>query len=275
MSTTTNRVRITKKDKFVSSCIMGGLGNQLFILFAGYSHAIDNDVDFIVDPVRGNRRKYYFDTPLYKNLKINRMRAWTHREVHHHYDALPAIFPMKIHGYFQSWKYFDKNKDEIIKRLELDNLRKEIYDKYEHYQHFDVMLHFRLGDYKKNHPHNHPICDIEYYKAALKNFDEDSKVLYFFEEGDRKEVNGKIEILRGEYPNMKFTPIDTSIVDYEQMFIMSNFKNFIIANSTFSWWGAYLSTRDDKKIVYPEKWFGPRLAGKKVHDLFMDDWIKV
>ena len=85
----------------------------------------------------------------------------------------------------------------------------------------------------------------------------------------------KVEELKENFPKMEFVGIDTNIVDYEQVFIMSGFKNFIIANSTFSWWGAYFSDIKDKKIIYPNKWFGESLQDKKIDDLFFEDWIKI
>ena len=102
---------------------------------------------------------------------------------------------------------------------------------------------------------------------------EELKILYFFEQEDINIVNDKIITLQEEFPKITFISIDTSIEDYKQMFIMSFLKYCIIANSTFSWWGAYLNNREDKVIIYPKKWFTGSLCHLKTEDKFLDTWI--
>lgn len=265
-------MRRIRKNKVVGE-IMGGLGNQLFIIFTTYSHALDNDSEAYIKLIE-RKRKSYFDTPLYKNIKRTNGSLRVLREKSHSFTKLPPVTNITLYGYFQSWKYFHHNSQKIIEELGFNDLRKEILKKYQNYLDCDISLHFRIGDYK-NIQHCHPVCDIEYYKKALCNFEESSKVLYFFEEADRGEVEKKVEELKENFPKMEFIGIDTNIVDYEQVFIMSGFKNFIIANSTFSWWGAYFSDIKDKRVFYPSKWFGPSLKKHIVDDLFFEDWIKI
>jgi len=266
-----SRRRIINKN-FVLGKILGGLGNQLFVIFTTVSHAIDNNLDFFVENME-KTRKTYFDTPLYKNLKQTKLPGKTFFQPSHRYCEIPKQKNLILSGYFQSYKFFDHNKEKILKLLEIDLLRDQIKEKYSNYLSNDVILHFRLGDYK-HLGHAHPICDISYYKNALKNFDSNSKVLYFFEEEDREIVLDKIKEIKEEHPEMIFTPIDTNIVDYEQVLLMSQFSKFVIANSTFSWWGAYLS-QNREKVCYPSTWFCGVLKDKCVDDLFYDDWIKV
>jgi hypothetical protein len=59
------------------------------------------------------------------------------------------------------------------------------------------------------------------------------------------------------------------------MLIMSHCKHNIIANSTFSWWGAYFNQHKENKVYYPSLWFGPELAFKKTYDLFPPEWNKI
>ena len=79
------------------------------------------------------------------------------------------------------------------------------------------------------------------------------------------------------FPNLNFIPIDTTIEDYEQMLIMSLCKHNIIANSTFSWWGAYLNVNKDSVKVYPSKYFMNYNSHmeKNVFKLFLDSWTKI
>ena len=123
---------------------------------------------------------------------------------------------------------------------------------------------------------------MEYYIKALEKIPESElklklnlKFLYFFEEEDREKVKQNVALLESKFPQFKFTPIDTSIVDYEQVFIMSYLKYCVLANSTFSWWGAYLNTRKDKKVFYPEVFFAEHLKSLDVSDKFPDEWTCV
>ena len=64
--------------------------------------------------------------------------------------------------------------------------------------------------------------------------------------------------------------------DYQELMFMSNCEHLIIANSTFSWFGAYLNDYPEKKVIYPNKWFGILNSSKNdMKDLFMNNWIKV
>lgn len=262
---------------FVSGNILGGLGNQLFPLFTTISFSLDNDLDYKI-VLTEDRRKSYFDTPLYKGILKNKCDQINSREYHepfHHYLQIPKnLKDIKLCGYFQSWKYFHHNREKILEILDFKNLRSNTYEKYKDYLDNDIVLHFRLGDYKHLQKFHH-VCKDNYYLKALSHFDKKSKVLYFFEEEDREIVTKRIKIYQEKFPEMSFQPIDTSIVDWEQMIIMTGIKNNIIANSTFSWWGAYLSDLEDKKIIYPSVWFGPALRRKRVDDLFFDSWIKI
>ena len=269
-----NRRKVIKQEGFVTGIIKGGFGNQMFIIFTSLSYAIDNDLNHSVF-LREKKRKSYFDTPLYRKLNTFACKAKIFQENCFEYKKIPdGMKNVILSGYFQSWKYFHHNKEKILDYMGLKQLIQDTLGKYDHYLENTATLHFRLGDYK-NLTQYHALVDISYYKNALKKIEKNSKVLYFFEEEDREEVSNKIKILQEENPEMVFTPIDTGIVDWEQVLIMSGIKDNIIANSTFSWWGAYLSDIPDKKIIYPSRWFGPRMSNKNTSDLFLDHWIKI
>jgi hypothetical protein len=262
------RNRIINKENIVVGSLIGGLGNQLFIIFTTISYAIDNNLKYgFINNEK--KRKTYFDTPLYKNISLTTNKNFkNYKEESHEYKPIPIFNNIILNGYFQSYLYFEKNRDKIIELLGW----KDLIDKYK--TDYDGFIHFRIGDYKNIECH--PVCDINYYINALNNLiNNNLNILYFFEENDKIEVEGKIKILKEKFVNINFIPIDTNLDDYEQVFIMSHLKYCIIANSTFSWWGAYLNNNKDKKVYYPKKWFEGSLKNLKTEDKFPKDWIMV
>ena len=98
-------------------------------------------------------------------------------------------------------------------------------------------------------------------------------ILYFCQECDDNIVKKYIINLKKINEKYNFIKVSNSLVNYEQMLLMSNCDNIIIANSTFSWFGAYFSNSDN--IIYPNKWFGPANSNKNLKDLFPEMWIKI
>jgi len=138
-----------------------------------------------------------------------------------------------------------------------------------------VSLHFRIGDFKNLE--NHPIMPMEYYINAIKYIEareSNVKILYFCEEDDKDFVfNNYINPLRTIFENITFTQTKNKLEDWEQMIAMSLCKHHIIANSTFSWWSAYLADDKYKKLIcYPDIWFNSTLINNMM-DLFPGHWI--
>jgi hypothetical protein len=107
-------------------------------------------------------------------------------------------------------------------------------------------------------------------------------VLYFCEKGDHGNVQNILESLAYDYERVAFIHVEDTMEDWQQMLMMSLCDHHIIANSTFSWWGAYFhysprieDTQPKPMILYPALWFGPKLQDKIVSDLFPKDWIKI
>jgi hypothetical protein len=134
-----------------------------------------------------------------------------------------------------------------------------------------ISIHFRLGDYKKVQ-HCHPILNLNYYinsiKHILSNREPDSinRVLYFCEEEDIEYVSISISILQKQFKDIHFVRCLDELADWQQMLLMSMCAHNIIANSTFSWWGAYMNQREDRIVCYPNVWFGPNIEND-VRDL--------
>lgn len=283
----------------ISCDLMGGLGNQLFQIFATISYAMQCKQPFIFldKKTLGNRPTYWNNFFIYlKNFLINKYptspKMKTLSEVGFHYEELPLVNSFSntlLSGYFQSYKYFENNKETICKLIRLDLQKNAIKNKYIHNYDNLVSMHFRLGDYK--HLQNfHPVLKFEYYKNSLQhimdmektetetnNKNINLKVLYFCEKDDYETVIQTIDKLQNMFPSCSFIKVSDDIEDWEQMLMMSLCRHNIIANSSFSWWGAYFNTHEDKIICYPSVWFGPALASHDTRDLFPEDghWNKI
>jgi hypothetical protein len=268
--------------------IQGGLGNQLFQIFTLLSYSFTYNLPFFFEnkPTLRKDRPYYWDSflsslkPFIKSLHNHNLPIY--KEEHFHYNKLiPPHRPFKLFGYFQSHKYFEDNKEEIFKLLKLKEQREHSKQKIYHIYHFDdtISLHFRIGDYKYLQQH-HPVMNVSYYINALRHIIEkternDWNILYFYEEEDYHVVKEFIIVLQDKFNKITFTQINTKIVDSEQMLIMSLCQHNIIANSTFSWWGAFFNHNLEKIVTYPSRWFGPANISHKMDDMFPDVWIKI
>jgi hypothetical protein len=287
--------------------LMGGLGNQLFQIFATIAYAMEYSHRFIFP--YSDRLVIGIHRPTYWNNFLSNLTAFTTKNVawksananlnalpimsEHgfHYTAIPAISSsqaISLKGYYQSYKYFQEYQDKIYAMILLTNQQIATQVKYEKY--FDnnvqtVSMHFRLGDYKEKQ-HFHPIMPKEYYHKALlhilstkysQSTDLPIRVLYFCEKEDNNYVSNVIEYIQNALSdiNIEFMKVEDDIADWQQLLLMSCCNNNIIANSTFSWWGAYFNQNAEKCVCYPRNWFGPSMGSMRMDDLFPPTWEKI
>ena len=275
--------------------LMGGLGNQLFQIFVTIAHSIHNKIPFTF--IYSNR-----DTtrtrPTYWYTLLQSINCFTRpeidstsesmeivREEGFHYTPLPS-HPFQdpnsdicLIGYFQSYLYFEDCYSSISQLLRLSDQKKSVRKNIQ--LEFDEMIsmHFRIGDYKKMQDF-HPVLPYIYYFNSLSEIIRktgrcEHKVLYFCEKVDYPEVKLTIDQLKEVFPKITFIRADESIEDWTQLIMMSCCKNNIIANSTFSWWGAYFNSSVDKIVCYPDTWLGPALYYHNTDDLCPPTWTKI
>lgn len=284
--------------------LQGGLGNQLFQIFTTIAFSLKTNNSFFFqnkyqltnekDALNGATVRYtYWDTFL-SGLSVfvkdaNKLPnlELIIKEKGFNYDPSILLNLMNnqqkvkmLVGYFQSYKYFDIYKKAIFKLAKIEASQKLVYNKSkEHYNlelDTSVSIHYRLGDYKKLQDY-HPILENSYYIDALKSVVKRTQikhVIFFCEDDDLDEVLVNIYELEQIFPELVFVRGGQYLSDWEQMMLMSLCKNNIIANSTFSWWGAYFNTNPTKIVCYPEIWFGPK-AGHDTSDLFPEDWTMI
>jgi len=173
-----------------------------------------------------------------------------------------------INGYYQSEKYFKHVEEELRKVL---TFKEEVYKKaseiYSQVEYSTVSVHIRRGDYLGLEQF-HPVCLPEYYQEALSNFADDSYQFLIFSDDIPY-----CQDLFGDQENILYINTNDAFVD---LCLMSLCDHNIIANSSFSWWGAWLNSNKEKRVIAPKKWFGPAYANvHNTKDLYCDKWIQL
>ena len=270
--------------------LMGGLGNQLFQIFTLISTSVNSKIPFYFEnkskPVIGDRTLFYWDNFLttLSNFRKSEHAELIYREGGFEYTPIPLMnFPkdrnVKLFGYFQSYLYFHKNKEMLFRLINLNQQKQIILHKHkEHYFDECVSLHFRIGDYVNIQEH-HPLLKIEYYKKAINELlhttnKNNWKILCFYEKNDENIVQDHINELRKSFPLLEFESVNHSLQDWEQMLSMSLCQHNIIANSSFSWWGAYMNNNNNI-VYYPNVWFGPAQGTKVMKDMYPKNWTQI
>jgi hypothetical protein len=283
---------------------MGGLGNQLFQIFTIMALSIklkrsfifpnkklggDKRQDIYWDTLFAELKKNTFDTPIHK-LQLPMYKETTFHyndEMHKHPLITSSLNGVVLFGYFHSYKYFEKETSQIIKYMKLQEKKQNMKSILNSVcgNKRAISLHFRLGDYKSLVREYTPL-GLDYYENSilyiLKTLGHDTTatasehiVLYFCEDDDFVEVEPKIDQLRSRFPSMVFHRAPNNIEDWQSMLLMSCCDHNIIANSTFSWWSAYLNTNPNKIVCYPDNWFGPALPTHTTNDLCPPSWTKI
>jgi hypothetical protein len=257
---------------------MGQLGNQMFQYAAvkgvarnrGYQFTIPQHDNAVKDSLGNTLRIELFDAFNIQPDSVGFLLADAARsEVDFSFDE--DLFTncsdgVSLVGYFQSEKYFKHIEDDIRKDF---TFKKEYYDSCEEAKPLldnPIALHIRRGDFLINSG-NHYNLSLSYYENALKEFDSDRQVVIFSDDPKWCKQQKLFE-------NDRFLVAETGH-PYVDMCLMTLCSDYIIANSTFSWWGAWLSQNKNKIVIYPDKWFGPNNIDKSTKDLFPEKWRMV
>ena len=274
--------------------IMGGLGNQMFQICTTISYSIQHQIPFgflyseYVGNGITNRRQTYWHTLLFgirKNVYISLPQMNIIQEIAFTYNKLKEPTNKNenicLYGYFQSYKYFDQYFSIISQLLNIKKHQENViqlsgFTKFELNE--IASIHFRIGDYK-NLTDYHPILSYEYYRNSVlflnSHVKSYYKILYFCEENDIDETMLIINDLKKEFPTIEFIKASNDLHDWQQMILMSCCKHNIIANSTFSWWGAYLNNCKKRIICYTSIWFGNKKKHHNTTDLFPSYWNQI
>ena len=267
----------------VSVNIMGGLGNQLFQLACAYAYAKKNNSSLLILRHKriGDGRPVYWDTLLYRFQEFlvdtlpENLEQW-YEKGPTEFNIIAAYFNKGVflNGYFQSAKYFGDSiiQNEIRELFKpTDNVLYYIKNKFNFLMENKervVVVHARRGDYVANqHMINyHGPLSTEYYKEAVQRMCEIVSNPIFLLVSDDSQYWNEID----------FNKIEFFILNNEDEIntigLIQQFKYFIIANSSYSWWGAWLS--DPKMVIAPSKWFGP-IGPQNYKDIYIPSWILI
>lgn len=255
---------------------MGQLGNQMFQYAATKGIARKVGVDFIipdhkevvVDALGNKLRVELFNVftldPFNRGYVNIEPEDYTHEPSFEFNEELFDLDPKKdtsLLGYFQTEKYFKHIESEI--REDFSFQEKYVTECADIVEQFDnpIALHIRRGDFLINSA-NHANLPLGYYEEALRQFDSDRQVVIFSDDAEwckEQDLFGDDRFLVSEGNG-----------PYHDLYLMSKCSDFIIANSTFSWWGAWLANTG--KVIAPSMWFGPNNAEKSTTDLYLDGW---
>jgi hypothetical protein len=284
--------------------LMGGLGNQMFQYAAAFSLAQKNNAKLIVDKSCNTLKihqyslekfnlnctfvNFYYilnffircfqkiDSLIFKRIGISFFKKYFYFEKNFDFDEnfLNIKNSQYITGYFQSEKYFMSCSDLILEQFffpkEIEFLNKDLIEKIKNCQ--SVSLHVRRGDYVKNElarKLHGDCCPFEYYDQALKYIVEKLGNIELFIFSD--EIKWVKQNFKFEQP-VNFVDNNTSS-NFSDLRLMSLCKHNIIANSSFSWWGAYLNKNKDKIVIAPKKWFNNNSLNTS--DLIPEGWVKL
>ena len=289
----------------VISHIIGGLGNQMFQYALGRTLSLDRNESLHLDisgfnryglhqgfelsrvfecPVEVASKTEIFDIlgwqqlPLIRRILARSSMQLFRRDgfiVEPYFQYWPAInqIPQKsyLFGYWQSERYFQFHADiiraDFIFKSPLVGSNFKLAEQICSTN--AVSIHVRRGDYVKNSKTTliHGLCSLDYYRAAIQLMVERTQEPYFYIFSD--DITWVRDNLKIDLPHC-YIDHNNGLDSYNDMHLMSLCRHHIIANSSFSWWGAWLNPNSEKIVIAPRKWFANE---NNVEDLIPEGWI--
>jgi len=260
-----------ENNDYITSRLQGRTGNMMFQIAHGFAMSLQYNKQFIAPSHESSSG--HLEKTLFRKIDFNITHTplgdiSKHVFLPFHYNEIeePSFDKPTVYvGWFQSEKYF-KKYTEVIKDLfspTLEFINRAKID-------FPFLgnsvvgaINVRRGDYLTQ-PTRHPVVSIDYIDEAYKHLPKCDYILVLSDDIPWCRENIKIE-------NVIFVD---NYLDCDGLWLLSLCNHYIISNSTFSWWGAYLSKSIAKTIIAPDTWFGPDIR-EITDDLYGEDWIKI
>jgi len=255
--------------------IIGRLGNQMFQYAALRGIADKHGYDFTIpesdfnDEWNDHQLFEVFNLPNLKNRGKVGDKFLQERQFNYDPELVEQCpDDVSLYGYFQTEKYFshitDSIKEDFTFKKDVVENCKEVMEELSE----PIALHVRRTDYVEK-SQDHPPCSLKYYHEALKRFHEKRPVVIF---SDDVKWCKEQEIFKPD--RFLVSETDNNVYD---LCMMTMCDDYIIANSSFSWWGAWLSHNPDPTVIAPKKWFGDTgyTAKNNTEDICPDRWVKI
>lgn len=299
--------------------LRGGFGNQLFQYATGvslantlgvelkidtYTYQQDTHGDFTKRKLELGKFNINFTEATRKEIKNftgkNIFSRFFHKKTNYRFNSkvysqpkyafsesfLKLSEPIYISGYWQSERFFEKHKSQIKELYTpsqpINNINNSFVNDMQKSN--SVSIHIRKGDYEKNPNYSgfFGVLEKSYYLKAIKHIESKTEhpVYYFFSDSPewcKKEF--------GHLKNANFIDHNSGSDSYWDLILMTKCKHNIIANSSFSWWGAWLNDHVNKIVIAPKKWFNQtKYTGKDpsyhsryydTKDLIPSSWVRL
>jgi len=271
---------------------IGRFGNQMFQYAALKGVAANRGFEYTIPPKDSKIQIDNYGLLDAFNLDTNKNIDWiiateVVQESHFHFDE--KLFnecpdDSTIYGFFQSEKYFKHIEEDIRKDFTFkDTWLNPCKEFREQLGEEVIFLHVRRGDPNLadkrgfkwayvNIQSQHPVQTLEYYEKALAEFNDDLPVVVFSDSIDWCKEQDIFKSDRFMFSEPEDKHSDGALVPYLDMCLMSLCDHAIIANSSMSWWGAWLIKNSNKKVIAPSMWFGSDYADKDTKDLYCEGW---
>lgn len=287
--------------------LIGGLGNQMFQYATARSLSLKKNTTLQLDissfenyPLhQGFELDRVFDisTKISSESDVKKILGWNHTRMFRrfifrfklfflksqglifepHFNFWPDLFNVPnnsyLVGYWQTEKYFNEYSEIIHSdftfRRPLDSVNIDIATNMNLSN--SVSLHIRRGDYVNNPKtkSTHGLCSLDYYSTAVNYISNHINSPHFFIFSD--DITWAKENIKLDFP-CQFIGHNHGINSYIDMQLMSKCKHNVIANSSFSWWGAWLNQNKNKIVIAPKQWFADNT---KLIDIIPPNWIKL
>ncbi|WP_299121659.1 alpha-1,2-fucosyltransferase [uncultured Tenacibaculum sp.] len=262
--------------------IVGGLGNQMFqyayakaLQLSGYDVKIDI-TKFKKYKLHGGYQldKYKIDLDSASSFAINLgklglKKSLKEKSLLFNQDFKSIKGNEYVKGYFQTEKYFSEIRDTLLEQftinIDLATSTKD-YSKQIKEAKISCSLHIRRGDYISDQKANsvHGTCSLEYYKEAIELLNKKYGEVKFFIFSD------DIEWVKSNLPVENAVYVDHKTIPHEDIYLMSLCNHNITANSTFSWWGAWLNKNENKTVIAPKQWYID-----KENEIVPQNWVRI
>lgn len=212
---------------------------------------------------------------LKRTTGINYNKIYKEQTLKFDHNFFKTSPPVLLNGFFQSEMYFRLIRDMLINIFKFPIDTVQDLCKFEEVikNCISISIHVRRGDYVSSKEVNafHGICSIEYYQSAINKMDQlVGRPKYFIFSDDIEWANENLLL------NDRCKIIDTrNMPTWCDMYLMSVCSHNIIANSSYSWWGAWLNQNSNKIVIAPERWFSDKSMNSQTQDLFPSTWLKI